>query len=142
MSQPEANQTLQIPEKLREQFQALERRLWRVDTVIAICGALSGLVVSYVLLFVSDRFWDTPSALRAVFTLAGAGVSLVFIAGWLRQWIWRRRDYRALANLVQRHHRRLGDRLLGIVELADETRRVPPAIRKLFDKISADLKED
>jgi putative ATP-dependent endonuclease of the OLD family len=30
----------------------------------------------------------------------------------------------------------------AIVELADETRRVPPAIRKLFDKISADLKED
>ena len=131
MSQPEANQTLQIPEKLREQFQALERRLWRVDTVIAICGALSGLVVSYVLLFVSDRFWDTPSALRALFTLAGAGVSLVFIAGWLRQWIWRRRDYRALANLVQRHHRRLGDRLLGIVELADESKRpdnISPAL--------------
>jgi putative ATP-dependent endonuclease of the OLD family len=30
----------------------------------------------------------------------------------------------------------------AIVELEDETRRVPPAIRKLFDKISADLKED
>ena len=123
MSQPGANQTLQIPEKLREQFQALERRLWRVDTVIAICGALSGLVISYVLLFISDRLWDTPAALRFVITLAGVAVSLVFMVGWLRQWIWRRRDYRALANLVQRHHRRLGDRLLGIVELADESKR-------------------
>jgi putative ATP-dependent endonuclease of the OLD family len=30
----------------------------------------------------------------------------------------------------------------AIVELGDEKRRVPPAIRKLFDKISEDLKED
>lgn len=110
----------QLPENLRLKFQALERRLWWVDTTIAVCGALSGLIISYALIFISDRFWDTPPVLRAVCTLAGLGVSAWFAWSWLRHWVWQRRDSRALANVVQRKHRRLGDRLLGIVELADE----------------------
>ena len=113
----------QLPENLRLKFQALERRLWWVDTTIAVCGALSGLIISYALIFISDRFWDTPPVLRAVCTLAGLGVSAWFAWGWLRHWVWQRRDSRALANVVQRKHRRLGDRLLGIVELADEGKR-------------------
>ena len=113
----------QLPENLRLKFQALERRLWCVDTTIAVCGALSGLITSYALIFISDRFWDTPPVLRAVCTLAGLGVSAWFAWGWLQHWVWQRRDSRALANVVQRKHRRLGDRLLGIVELADEGKR-------------------
>ena len=113
----------QLPENLRLKFEALERRLWWVDTTIAVCGALSGLIISYALIFISDRFWDTPAVLRAVCTLAGLGVSVWFAWGWLRHWVWQRRDSRALANVVQRKHRRLGDRLLGIVELADEGKR-------------------
>ena len=41
-------------------------------------------------------------------------------AFWAGRWIWKRRDIKALANLVQKKYRRLGDRLLGIVELANE----------------------
>jgi len=48
------------------------------------------------------------------------------VVWWLSRWVFRKRDTRALAKLVQRRYRRLGDRLLGIVELADEEKR--PAI--------------
>ena len=47
MSQPTHFPT-QLPENLRVKFQALERRLWWVDTTIAVCGALSGLVIGLV----------------------------------------------------------------------------------------------
>jgi len=39
--------------------------------------------------------------------------------------VWRRRDERNLASMVQSRYPKLGDRLLGIVELADETHRPP-----------------
>src|SRR5204862_4872424 len=39
------------------------------------------------------------------------------------RWVLKRRDLRALAIIVQRKYRRLGDRLLGIVELAEEKNR-------------------
>lgn len=117
--------TLNLPEPLRLQFLALEQRLWRMDTLIAAAGSAGGLILSYVLLFASDRFWDTPRWLRTVITLFGTGVTVCFVYRWLVLWIWNRRDYRSLSGLVQRHYRRLGDRLLGIVELADETKRPP-----------------
>lgn len=142
MTPAPTSRNLQLPEPLRARFQTLERRLWRMDTVIALCGALSGLVISYGLLFLSDRFWETPTWLRFVFNIAGMGVAIYFAVGWSRLWLWQRRDYRALAEIVQRHYRRLGDRLLGIVELADEGRRPPdisPALcRAAIHQVSAE----
>lgn len=110
---------LEISPDLRAQFQRLERRLWWVDSSVAVCGAASSLLVSYLVLFLSDRFWNTAGTLRLLLSAAGWGGALYFAWGWLKHWIWRPRDLRALANVVQRHYRRLGDRLLGIVELAD-----------------------
>ena|ERR1700730_11080831 len=50
---------------------------------------------------------------------------------------------RAARDLLDNNKTRLSTPVAtAIVDLADETRRVPPAIRKLFDQISVDLKED
>jgi hypothetical protein len=119
----QAERLIELPEALRAQFAVLERRLWRVDTVIMVAGALSGLLVSFALLFVSDRFWDTPRSVRILLTGVGLGVLAYFVVGWLRLWVLGRRDTRALATIVQGEYRRLGDRLLGIVELADANKR-------------------
>lgn len=117
--------SVNLPSALRQQFGALERRLWMVETTAAICSAAAGLLISYLVLFVSDRIWDTPIWMRVFIAGAGFAIALVSVALWARVWVFQRRDLRALAILVQRTYRRLGDRLLGIVELADEKQRPP-----------------
>lgn len=112
-----------LPPELLEQFQRLERRLWRAETLAAGAGALAALCASFVLTYLSDRLWDTPVPLRVVLTLGGLALLGVFGSRWLALWVWKRRDIRSYARLVQKHYRQLGDRLLGIVELADETKR-------------------
>src|SRR5580693_2487408 len=122
MAQNDDRLSVALPDALRQQFGEVERRLWRVESTVAICGVAGSLMVSFLALFVSDRFWNTPAWLRLTLCLcglAGAASAGVF---WARRWIWQRRDLRALANLVQKKYRRLGDRLLGIVELSNEPR--------------------
>jgi hypothetical protein len=111
-----------LPDALRQQFADVERRLWRVETTVAVCAVAGGLMLSLLAVFVSDRLWETPRWLRLTLLLLGlAGAALAGLE-WARRWLWRRRDLKALANLVQKKYRRLGDRLLGIVELANEER--------------------
>lgn len=112
-----------IPQGLRQQFDELEQRLWRFDTIVAGCGSLFSLLLSYAFLFFSDRFWDTPEWLRVAATAAGVVACGCFFYGYGSRWVWGNRSLPALASLVQKRYRRLGDRLLGIVELADEERR-------------------
>jgi hypothetical protein len=111
-----------LPDALRQQFAQVERRLWRVETTVAICAGIGGLMVSFLAMFVSDRLWETPAWLRLALFLCGLAVAGLAGLEWARRWVWQRRDLKALANLVQRKYRRLGDRLLGIVELANEER--------------------
>src|SRR5580698_4026095 len=111
-----------LPDALRQQFAQVERRLWRVESTLAICCVAGGLMVSFLALFVSDRLWDTPGWLRLTLFLCGLAAAVLAGILWARRWVWQRRDLRSLANLVQKKYRRLGDRLLGIVELANEER--------------------
>ena len=126
MSHKEQFSREDIPDELRQQFAVVLRRLWRVETTMAVCLAAAGLFGSYLVLFFSDRLWDSPGWLRLGLLSAGVGVAVASVVWWLSRWVFHKRDTRALAKLVQRRYRRLGDRLLGIVELADEEKR--PAV--------------
>ena len=126
MSHKEQFSRESIPDALRQQFAVVERRLWRVETAMAVCLAAAGLFGSYLVLFFSDRLWDSPGWLRLGLLATGIGITLGSLVWWTARWVFQRRDTRALAMLVQRRYRLLGDRLLGIVELADEEKR--PAI--------------
>ena len=117
------NGTIAIPDGLRQQFVQLEKRLWRFDVIVAACGAVCSLLLSFALLFVSDRLWDTPPFLRLLVTGGGIFAFGFFLYRYGARWVWGDRSFPSLATLVQRRYRRLGDRLLGIVELADEHRR-------------------
>ena len=126
MSHKEQFSREDIPDALRQQFAVVLRRLWRVETTMAVCLAAAGLFGSYLVLFFSDRLWDSPGWLRLGLLAAGVGITVGSVIWWAARWVFHKRDTRALAKLVQRRYRRLGDRLLGIVELADEEKR--PAI--------------
>ncbi|NQU09952.1 hypothetical protein HQ590_04115, partial [bacterium] len=112
-----------MPVGLHAQLAAYRRRLWWLETLAAGLGALCGLLVVYVLLLGLDRFGDTPGWVRLVLLLGGVTACTVAAVYWFGRWAWRARDPRAMAVLVQRHYPRLGDRLLGVVELADNARR-------------------
>jgi len=124
MSDARNGAVLKLPDDLVTRLAAFERRLRRVETALAALVGLGGILLTYGILLASDRVWDTPAWARLALTAAG-GLAFGFCAlWWLRHWWWRRRDTRELAKLVQRRFGRLGDRLLGIVELA-QTRTVP-----------------
>jgi hypothetical protein len=121
----EQQNSVTLPEGLRRQFAELEQRLWRVESLQAGAIAGIGLALSFLMQFLSDRFWDTPAGLRLAFTLAGVAVLAGAAVWWCQRWILKRRNTRALARLVQEKYRRLGDRLLGIVELTEEQHHLP-----------------
>lgn len=143
--EPNSPSPANLPEALRLQFQALEGHLWRMETLAAVSGAACGLILSFALLFISDRLWNTPVVVRFLITISGAAVTLFFAWRWMRLWVWNRRDIRSLSTLVQKHYRRLGDRLLGIVELADPAKRPDNISHALCEaaikQVSAEAKE-
>ena len=112
-------ETHALPPELRAQLALFEQKLRRAETWAALAGALLGAALSYLFVFAFDRLGDTPALLRLLLMLVTAGVWAGAVYWWLRHWLFRRRDHRDLARLVQRHIPRLGDRLLGAVELAE-----------------------
>ncbi|MFO1492962.1 MAG: hypothetical protein U1F87_19110 [Kiritimatiellia bacterium] len=108
----------ELPEHLTAQIRAFEARLRKFETLYTVCGALAGLALAFGLLFVSDRLWDTPMLLRVAFTAGGMVAAGWFTLYWMRRWGWSHRTRRELAVLIQKRHRKLGDRLQGVVELA------------------------
>ena len=120
MALNESNHQVALPPELQTRFAGLTHRLWTLETAAAVCGAAAALAGTWLAVFVSDRFWESPVWFRTACALIGTAGWAYAVTWWLRRWVFRRRDLRSLANLVQRAHRRLGDRLLGIVELAGE----------------------
>jgi len=110
---------LNLPDSLKDKLDAVERQLKRTETVVALCGGLVALLVMYLILFGLDRVFDTPAVLRHALALGGAVLTGLFLFTWMRHWVFARRTPRDMAKLVQRRHRVLGDRLLGVVELAE-----------------------
>ncbi len=134
-----------LPESLQQNLKQFEKRLFMVESIVFVCGGLLGVFVSFLLLFVSDRFWDTPVLLRFILTLAGCVVFGFIGAWWARYWLVRRRDSRSLAKLVQKGMSGIGDRLLGAVELA-EGKDLPPNVspalcQAAIDQVAEQMKE-
>ncbi len=114
VEQPKAR--LQLPESLQAQLHEFRRRVWTIKSMEAACGALFGVVVSYLAVFGLDRMLETPGSVRlAVFLVAVGGCA--FVPVYLHRWIWCHRRFEQLARLVSRKLPLVGDQLLGIIEL-------------------------
>jgi hypothetical protein len=106
-----------IPDSLRRQLDAFRKELWRRKIAEAVLAAFFGLIVSFFLVFILDRFWTTPGTLRLAALLGGVSLFAIFVPLWLHRWVWKHRREGQLARLIARRHPGLGDRLLGVVEL-------------------------
>ena len=106
-----------LPPDLEAKLADFRRRVWVVKLAEGIFAALFGLALSYLLVFVLDRFGETPAWARFCILLAGsATLGLGLPLKWHR-WVWRQRRLEDVARLIRITFPRLGDQLLGIVEL-------------------------
>lgn len=109
---------LDLPEGTHRKLDDFRRRVRLVKVVEGVLAAVFGLAISYLLVFVLDRVWDTAAIVRTTILLGGAvGLGLVFPLK-CHRWVWGTRQMEQVARLVMHKFPRLGDQLLGIVELA------------------------
>ena len=108
----------ELPPILESKLADFRKRVWVVKLTEGLLAAAFGIVLSYVLVFALDRVMETPVWLRASLLIAGAlTLGLGLPLKWHR-WVWRQRRLEDAARLLKRTFPRLGDQLLGIVELA------------------------
>ncbi len=122
-----------LPQGLQRQFRSLRQRLWQVESVMAVSAALTGLLLSYWLVFLLDRLMDTPAWLRVGLLGFGGVVVLGGVLFWLMRWLVRPWRLTQLARQVQNRFRRLGDRLLSIVELSGSRDQAPAYSPALYE---------
>jgi len=108
----------ELPLILETKLADFRRRVWIVKLTEGLLAAAFGLVLSYLIVFALDRVMETPVWLRATLLIAGAlMLGLGLPLKWHR-WVWRQRQLEDAARLLRRTFPRLGDQLLGIVELS------------------------
>lgn len=113
---------IKLPEQTRSRLEEFRRRLWMIKIGEGILAGLFGLLASYALVFVLDRFSETPALVRGGILLLGTvefGLGFPLI---LHRWVWGTRRLEQIARHVRRRYPRMGDQLLGIVELAQAER--------------------
>ena len=107
-----------LPPALENKLADFRRRVWVVKLGEGLLAACFGIALSYLLVFALDRVMETPASVRLGLLLAGAlTLGLGLPLKWHR-WVWRQRSLEDAARLLRHKFPRLGDQLLGIVELA------------------------
>ena len=108
------------PKELKKQLAEFQRQLWRTKIVEAILAGFFGLIISFLVVFVLDRFIATPPLARLGILIAGTSLFAIFAPLMMRRWIYGHRKEGQLARLISKKFPKLGDRLLGVVELQDQ----------------------
>src|SRR4030095_4277839 len=111
-----------LPRILETKLADYRRRVWLVKLAEGFLAALFGIALSYLLVFALDRFFETPRWLRVCIWAAGAAAFGLGLPLKWHRWVWRQRRLEDAARLLRRAFPRLGDQLLGIVELARSDR--------------------
>lgn len=109
-----------LPDSLRTQLTSFRGNLWKIKVAEAILAGLFGLLFSYLIVFGLDRIWSTPGMVRLGILIGGTSLFVLFAPYWIHRWVFGHRREDQLARLIARKFPRLGDRLLGVVELQDQ----------------------
>jgi hypothetical protein len=142
MSQAQWQDELRIPTELTAQLRDFRRRVWTIKLIEAIAVAASGLLIAFLSVFALDRLVDTSPWVRAaigVLAFSGCGALLWFV----RRWIWRCHRLDQLACLLSLKLPRIGDQLLGIIELANnrwEQHRSRALCQAAIEQVSEDAR--
>ena len=107
---------LELPSTLRQKLLDFRKHVWKIKSIEAVGMALFGILTAFIVVYVSDRLWDTPSQMRGLVLLAALLVCCA-IPWAAYRWIWKNRRLEQLAILLRHKHPAIGDQLLGIIEL-------------------------
>lgn len=135
---------LELPTRTQQKLQSFRKRVWQVKLIEGACAALFGLVVTYICVFLLDRFIDTPAWLRLSLLFVGSLGLGVFFPLKCHRWIWQTRRLDQLARLLKHRMPRLSDRMLGIIELAHsdtEQHRSAALCAAALKQVDADIKD-
>ncbi len=109
---------LRLPDTTRVRLEQFRHRVRTVKIAEGILAGLFGLVLSYLAVFVIDRFIDTPAVARTALLAVGSiGIGILFPMK-CHRWVWGTRTMEQVARLLKHKFPALGDQLLGVVELA------------------------
>ena len=122
MAEPTGNDPSapEIPAELQKQLRDFRKHLWRTKLVEAVLAGFFGLLFSFLLVFLLDRLMPTPGWLRLVILVAGTSLFTFFAPYWIHRWILKNRRENQLARMISHKFPRLGDRLLGVLELSGQ----------------------
>lgn len=109
-----------IPPGLQDQLDQFRKQLWRIKIAEALLAGCAGLLISFLFVFALDRFVETPTLVRLIILLTGTSLFTVFAPYWIHRWVYGHRRENQLARLISYRFPKLGDRLLGAVELQDQ----------------------
>ena len=119
MSLANKESKIQIPDRMRDKLKQFQKRVWFIKLAEGLLAAAFGLLVSYLLVFVLDRFFDTTALVRTVILIVGALGLGIWFPLVCHKWIWKSRRLEQVAKLLKYKFPRLGDHLLGIIELVN-----------------------
>ncbi|RYD32733.1 MAG: hypothetical protein EOP86_15020, partial [Verrucomicrobiaceae bacterium] len=112
---------LPLPPVLSTKLSDFRRRVWTVKLTEGLLASVCGLSVSYLAVLALDRFMETPVWLRSTLLILGVAVPGIGLPLQWHRWVWRQRRLEDAARLLRWKFPRLGDQLLGIVELARQS---------------------
>jgi hypothetical protein len=107
---------IRLPLDLEQRLGAFRALVRRIKLTEAVCAAVCGVMVAYLVLFVADRLTDTPPFARVVIFVA-ALAACVAVPVAIHRWVWGQRTFDQVARLVERRFPSMGDELLGIIEI-------------------------
>ncbi|WFB34684.1 hypothetical protein P3T73_10985 [Kiritimatiellota bacterium B12222] len=129
----ETDTSLQLPEELQQALHRFQRR-WRFLNSLTLIGLLALIpLFSFALLSFSDRIWATPAWVRFILAIPVPLLMVICLAPWVKRWVIDKPGPARLAKFMGKLDPRVGDRLLGAVELAhggNESWSGSPALRQ------------
>lgn len=113
-----SSKAIKLPDNTRKRLKEFQQQVRKIKLAEGILAGLFGLAVSYVAVFVVDRFVDTSAIIRAGILMTGALGFGLFFPLKCHRWVWRTRRMEQVATLLKHKFPALGDQLLGVVELS------------------------
>jgi len=110
-----------LPAAITNKLGEFREQVWRVKFTEIALAAIFGLILSFIFVFILDRFFETPGLVRGLILIAGVAVAAIGLPLVYHRWVVRQRRFEDVARLVRRRFPKLGDQLLGTIELAHET---------------------